>query len=51
MRIVEPLRREFAEALAGAPAAFGLVVYYAARYWRRGAGVNVELVYRELPPD
>jgi amino acid transporter len=32
-------------------AAFGLVVYYVARYWRRGAGVNVDLVYRELPPD
>jgi amino acid transporter len=32
-------------------AAFGLVVYYAAKYVRRGAGVDVDLVYRELPPD
>ena len=32
-------------------AAFGLVVYYTARYVRRGAGVDVDLVYRELPPD
>ena len=32
-------------------AAFGLVVYYGARFWRKGAGINVDLVYRELPPD
>jgi hypothetical protein len=32
-------------------AAFGLVVYYGARFWRKGGGVDVDLVYRELPPD
>ena len=32
-------------------AAFGLVVYYGAKVWRRGGGVDVDLVYQELPPD
>jgi hypothetical protein len=31
-------------------AAFGLVSYYGARLWRKGGGVDVDLVYRELPP-
>jgi amino acid transporter len=35
----------------GATAAFALVVYYVARGARRGRGVDVDLVYRELPPD
>jgi basic amino acid/polyamine antiporter, APA family len=35
----------------GATAAFGLVVYYVAKYVRRSQGVNVDLVYRELPPE
>jgi basic amino acid/polyamine antiporter, APA family len=29
----------------------GLVVYYAAKYVRRGQGIDVDLVYRELPPE
>ncbi len=29
----------------------GLVVYYGARLIRRGQGVDVDLVYRELPPE
>ena len=29
----------------------GLVVYYGARMIRRGQGIDVDLVYRELPPE
>ena len=29
----------------------GLVVYYAAKFVRRGQGIDVDLVYRELPPE
>jgi hypothetical protein len=29
----------------------GLVLYYGARMVRRGQGVDVDLVYRELPPE
>ncbi len=29
----------------------GLVVYYGARAVRRTQGVDVDLVYRELPPE
>jgi basic amino acid/polyamine antiporter, APA family len=32
-------------------AAFGLLVYYVARYVRRDQGVDVDLVHQELPPD
>ncbi len=31
--------------------AFGLLVYYVARVRAPGAGIDVDLVYRELPPD
>ncbi len=29
----------------------GLVVYYGARFVRRGQGIDIDLVYRELPPE
>jgi hypothetical protein len=29
----------------------GLVVYYGAKFIRRGQGVDIDLVYRELPPE
>jgi hypothetical protein len=35
----------------GGTAAFGLLVYYVAKYVRRSQGVDVDLVYRELPPE
>jgi APA family basic amino acid/polyamine antiporter len=34
-----------------AVAAVGLAVYYIAKYVRRSQGVDVDLVYRELPPE
>jgi hypothetical protein len=36
--------------LAGT-AAFGLLVYYVAKAVRRSQGVDVDLVYKELPPE
>ena len=35
----------------GATALFGLLVYYVAKYVRRSQGVDVDLVYHELPPE
>jgi hypothetical protein len=35
----------------GATALFGLLVYYIAKYVRRSQGVDVDLVYHELPPE
>ena len=29
----------------------GLVVYYGAKFIRRGQGIDIDLVYRELPPE
>ena len=29
----------------------GLIVYYGAKYIRRGQGIDIDLVYRELPPE
>jgi hypothetical protein len=29
----------------------GLLIYYTARAVRRSQGVNIDLVYQELPPD
>jgi APA family basic amino acid/polyamine antiporter len=43
--------RWYVPAFMLATAAFGLIVYYGARLWRSGSGVDVDLVYRELPPD
>jgi hypothetical protein len=35
----------------GAIVVVGLVVYYGARVIRGSQGVDVDLVYQELPPD
>jgi hypothetical protein len=29
----------------------GLLLYYVPKFVRRGQGVDVDLVYRELPPE
>ena len=29
----------------------GLVIYYGAKYVRRSQGIDIDLVYRELPPE
>jgi APA family basic amino acid/polyamine antiporter len=38
-------------AFMGMIVVIGLVLYYGARMVRRGQGIDVDLVYRELPPD
>ncbi len=38
-------------AFMGMIVAVGLVVYYGAKVIRRGQGVDIDLVYRELPPE
>jgi basic amino acid/polyamine antiporter, APA family len=38
-------------AFIGGIVVIGLVVYYGARFARRGQGIDVDLVYRELPPE
>jgi len=38
-------------AFIGGIVVIGLVVYYGARLIRRSQGINVDLVYRELPPE
>lgn len=35
----------------GGVTAFGLFVYYTAKYVRRSQGINIDLVYKELPPE
>ncbi len=29
----------------------GLVIFYGAKFIRRGQGIDIDLVYRELPPE
>ena len=29
----------------------GLVIFYAAKFIRRSQGIDIDLVYRELPPE
>ena len=38
-------------AFMGMIVVIGLVLYYAAKMVRRGQGIDVDLVYRELPPE
>jgi basic amino acid/polyamine antiporter, APA family len=41
----------YVPAFMGGTALFGLLVYYAAKIVRRSQGVDVDLVYHELPPE
>ena len=41
----------YVPAFMGGVAAFGLAVYYVAKYVRRAQGINIDLVYKELPPE
>jgi len=38
-------------AFMGMIVVIGLVIYYGAKFIRRGQGVDIDLVYRELPPE
>jgi amino acid transporter len=41
----------YVPAFMGGVTVFGLAVYYIAKYVRRAQGINVDLVYKELPPE
>ena len=41
----------YVPAFMGGIAAFGLIVYYVAKIARRAQGIDIDLVYRELPPE
>ena len=41
----------YVPAFMGGTAAFGLFVYYVAKFVRRSQGIDIDLVYRELPPE
>ncbi len=38
-------------AFIGGIVVIGLIVYYGAKFIRRGQGIDIDLVYRELPPE
>jgi basic amino acid/polyamine antiporter, APA family len=41
----------YVPAFMGGTVAFGLLVYYVAKFTRRAQGIDLDLVYRELPPE
>jgi basic amino acid/polyamine antiporter, APA family len=41
----------YVPAFMGGTALFGLLVYYVAKFARRSQGIDVDLVYQELPPE
>ena len=43
--------RWYIPAFIGGLVVIGLLIYYVAKAVRRSEGVDVDLVYRELPPD
>ena len=51
LAVFVPEHRWYVWAFMGATVAFGLFVYYAAKIIRKFQGIDVDLVYRELPPE
>ena len=51
LAIQQPSNWWWVPAFMGRVVIFGLVVYYVARAVRRSQGIDVDLVYRELPPE
>ena len=47
----DPGHRWYIPAFLAGTVAFGLVVYYVAKAVRRSQGVDLDLVYKELPPE
>lgn len=46
-----PDHRWYIIAFMGGIVVVGLAIYYGARAIRRRQGIDIDLVYRELPPD
>ncbi|HEX3326624.1 MAG TPA: APC family permease [Actinomycetota bacterium] len=51
LAILVPEHKWYVPAFMLATAAVGLIVYYVARAVRRSQGIDLDLVYQELPPD
>jgi amino acid transporter len=51
LAIGTPAHRWYVPAFIGGTAAFGLLVYYLAKLIRRTQGIDIDLVYQELPPE
>jgi amino acid transporter len=51
LAVFVPEHRWYIPAFILGVAAFGLIVYYVAKYVRRSQGVDLTLVYKELPPE
>jgi basic amino acid/polyamine antiporter, APA family len=51
LAVFVPEHRWYVPAFMLATAAVGLIVYYVARAVRRSQGIDLDLVYQELPPD
>ncbi|HEX7950377.1 MAG TPA: APC family permease [Candidatus Limnocylindrales bacterium] len=47
----DPNNAWWVPAFIGGIIVIGLIVYYGAKYIRRGQGIDIDLVYRELPPE
>jgi basic amino acid/polyamine antiporter, APA family len=47
----DPNNAWWVPAFIGGIVIIGLVVYYGAKFIRRGQGIDIDLVYRELPPE
>jgi amino acid transporter len=51
LAVFVPEHRWYVPAFILGVAAFGLIVYYVAKFVRRSQGVDLTLVYKELPPE
>ncbi|MEA2509763.1 MAG: hypothetical protein QOG21_1845, partial [Actinomycetota bacterium] len=51
LAILVPEHKWYVPVFMLATAAVGLIVYYVARAVRRSQGIDLDLVYQELPPD
>ena len=47
----DPNNAWWVPAFIGGIVVIGLVVYFGAKFIRRSQGVDIDLVYRELPPE
>jgi basic amino acid/polyamine antiporter, APA family len=51
LAVFVPEHRWYVPAFMLGTAAFGLLVFYTAKFIRRAQGIDIDLVYKELPPE
>ncbi len=51
LALVDPKNAWWIPAFMGGIVVIGLVIFYGAKFIRRGQGIDIDLVYRELPPE